>query len=379
MFSDHPDLRKELIDGNFDNHDMNNKSIDNINRNFSSLKDYRASSWKRKMLAYLYCRRDIEIHPETAPDNRLYYNYPLLKLFDNEDDNQEYVFTELSGKNILSENRLIDRIFTCPHCFSARLCFSERCPSCNSVNIKTVDFLHCFTCGMVGPEDDFVTEDKLICPKCRAKLNHFGEDYDKTLESGVCFECGEYHTESKPLAFCIDCKKHSLPENLTKHSIYTYNLTDLGRDQILNGTASSMLHMRDKDNYVHLPYFYDILDWFLEMQRVHHDEYMFSILGVKVDWDSYEIISSIAKKLRSIFEPTAIATKNLTGYFWFLLPGTDKKQLKAIEKNVLTFFDELECPTAADTAVKLFPYTAAKGSQRQVKAKTLIAEIATEK
>lgn len=133
----------------------------------------------------------------------------------------------LADKGMLRK-RFVDRFNVCGECASHRLNVREECPSCRSSNQIEVPLLHHFKCAWQGPDAEFQVGEKLVCPKCRQNLQHYGTDYER---SGTIFSCGECaQTCDEPaIGFvCIDCGAHTDGDAVSTQDIFEYQLTPLG-------------------------------------------------------------------------------------------------------------------------------------------------------
>jgi hypothetical protein len=375
-------LKNEVFsDGIFLDIEKTNRKIEEVNSYLVLLKHGGAATWKNKLLVFLFCRPEEQLIPDTDISNPIYYYYPLVELFYEGSENYFYWLDDLAEQNILQKKELKDRIFTCPYCFSARLRFTDHCPYCNSINIRQGDFLHCFTCGLVAPQEDFIKSDRLVCPRCNSKLKHVGEDYDRPLESGVCLDCGEYHIDSKLVSYCVDCEKYVETDNLNKRSVYDYKVSDFGRNQIQFNSIDILPIFVDSINYVTLEYFHTTLDWLIKM-HLRYDEEVFSLLGMKTTFSgestAYELIVMLGKHLRKTLRNTDLCTRLKDGYFWFLLPKTSKEGLGIIENRLREFVDNVDSSVKDDLMINLVGFTSNKLNIDKKTSKLLIAELSSE-
>ena len=143
-----------------------------------------------------------------------------------------------------------DRFHVCPQCDSHRLHVREECRQCHSSHLEEEQYLHHFRCAYQGPEPEFRRGDRLVCPKCRYELTHFGFDYDRPGSMVVCDACG--HAASEPAVgfVCLDCGGHVDSDVAPPRDIYSYHLTDQGigfaeHGHSLLGTASHALRFAD--------------------------------------------------------------------------------------------------------------------------------------
>ncbi|PMP86069.1 MAG: hypothetical protein C0174_02560 [Thermodesulfobium narugense] len=166
-----------------------------------------------KLLVYLFLRDNFEILPEFKPDSTMLYTYPIIEcLSENKNDTEWY--KELVRRNVIKFNKLIDRVRLCNNCSSAHIYFVDVCPNCKSIDIKRSRFLHCFTCGYVGKQEEFNKGYDLICPKCNTHLKHIGVDYDLPTAQYVCNNCGFVFDEPETIYRCMTCGEQGSPDKL---------------------------------------------------------------------------------------------------------------------------------------------------------------------
>ncbi|MFA6074754.1 MAG: hypothetical protein WCV63_03995 [Negativicutes bacterium] len=303
------------------------------------------SSWENRVLAYFYTRPAFHIIPELDKTKPIFYYYPHVEQF--YDGAEDYFFwlEEMTNQNILAKTRLVDRIFCCSSCFSALLKFSDLCPHCGSINIRNEKFVHCFTCGHVAPESQFIKDGRMVCPSCRTKLRLIGEDYDRPLENGVCLDCGNYHIDSKLSVVCLTCNKTFSTEDLSKRPIYEYKLTDAGRAQTKFGTVNSAGLIVNELNYIVINQMLFMLDWIVAMQ-IRYDKERFGLIALQIipnnSASGYDLMLELARFLRRVVRTTDMCSKLDHNTFIFLLPNTDSEGLTILVERIAEFVKSME-------------------------------------
>ena len=184
-----------------------------------------------KMLRYLVSRKESLI-PLNTRKVSIGYAYALVEDMSIE-SNGLHILEHLNQfvKKDYLKSTIIDKINICYECHGSYLNFSECCTKCNSIDLKSEELIHHFRCAYVGPQSDFLKQDKLICPKCDHQLKHIGIDYDKPSEIHTCKSCNHSSQETKMKARCTDCSKENELEQLVTHNIYAYGLTEKGRSK----------------------------------------------------------------------------------------------------------------------------------------------------
>lgn len=179
-----------------------------------------------KLLRYLLSRRS-SLTAINSRHSSIGYSFPLVEDMSIEADplhiikhlnsyaDQDYFIAEP-----------VDKINICYDCHGSYLNFSECCTKCNSLDLKSEELVHHFRCAYVGPQSDFVKDEKLICPKCDHQLKHIGIDYDKPSEIHTCRSCNHSSQETKMKAKCVDCSKENELDQLVTYEIRNYKPTE---------------------------------------------------------------------------------------------------------------------------------------------------------
>jgi GGDEF domain-containing protein len=290
-----------------------------------------------RLLKYLWPRPNFIIQPYHDWSQRRFYSYPLLDaLVFNEIFSFDWI-TNLLLKRILVKQQLVDRQRECSYCHSSHLSFIDVCPNCSGLNLIKQVALHCFICGNVGSQDDFLKTGSLICPKCSTRLKHIGSDYDRPIENYSCNDCNHFFIEGKILARCSVCRKSSETEELVAHEIYSLQLSELGRITAIRGPISDVLAVFSGKNFVTNEVFVHDLDWMLLLND-RYKEVVFSVVGIyflnlsdviNATGKSYVLqrIEGIAERIRELLRDTDLCTRSTENVLWIMLPQIHKEGL----------------------------------------------------
>lgn len=351
------------------------KSIETL---YKEIEHHKYTTWENKILSYFYTRPDFTIAPKLDKFHAMFYYFPLVEQFYVGEEDYFYWLEEMANQNIFSKVKLVDRLFCCPYCFSALLKFSDHCPSCGSINIRNEKFIHCFTCGHVAPESNFLKNERFVCPSCKSKLKLIGEDYDRPLENGVCMDCGNYHIDSKLEVSCLTCHKTCTTEDLSKKFIYEYKLTEYGRNQIKFGTLNTADIILNDLNYIDLNHFTFTLNWSIQMQ-IRYNEESFSLVALKLILDervsNYDLLLEFSKFLRSIFRTTDFCSKIDNNSFIFLFPKTDSAGLNIIRTRTDEFIKSIKI-TRGNFDIKIEAFSSTQDNIAEENAQQLVAKLA---
>ncbi len=158
---------------------------------------------EERVMAWLWTRPHASITAQRDTSLADVYGYPLLEVFAGDEPvNQTLWLRLMSEQGLLVSGELIDRIRLCTKCNSARLNYVDVCPECRDLDIAKEPALHCFTCGHVAPQDEFLKDGLMLCPNCLTRLRHIGSDYDRPMENLSCRACNVSFIDSLVHARC---------------------------------------------------------------------------------------------------------------------------------------------------------------------------------
>jgi len=179
-----------------------------------------------KMARYLISR-NTAVDPINSRTSKIGYSYPLVEDMSIESD-PIHILKHLRSYSSQDyfQAQIIDKVNVCYECQGSFLNFSECCTKCNSLDLKSEELVHHFRCAYVGPQSDFIKDQKLVCPKCDHQLKHIGIDYDKPSEIHTCKSCNHSSQETKMKAKCVDCCKENELDQLTTFEISAYKPTE---------------------------------------------------------------------------------------------------------------------------------------------------------
>jgi CheY-like chemotaxis protein len=135
---------------------------------------------------------------------------------------------ELETRGLVTKT-FFDRLHVCGTCSSSRLNAREECPSCRSANLRSEPLIHHFRCAHQAPESEFAADGRLMCPKCRRELRHYGSDYDKPGKVSCCEDCGDVNSDPAVGFVCFDCGSHTDGDAVPVSDVYSFALTDAAR------------------------------------------------------------------------------------------------------------------------------------------------------
>lgn len=222
------------------------------------------------LLEYLWLRPGCVLEPLADWRSPQRYHYPILEALDRTNSDPDVWLQKMDRGGLLEKVALKDRQRECDFCGSAHLNFIDVCPNCRSIDIDQHTALHCFTCGLIAPEERFAQSGKRICPKCGTQLRHIGTDYDRPLETCVCASCDHVFVEGDVVARCAICAHSMLPTALRLHKFYSWRLGATGR-LAAQGGHERMLSQDIETNGSSRERFVANLDWVLKLAQNQRD------------------------------------------------------------------------------------------------------------
>ncbi|MBL3539847.1 diguanylate cyclase [Aminivibrio sp.] len=307
-----------------------------------------------RLLAFLYSREGKKLRPVLDPFSRELYSYPLADYLSGGLMDSSRWLSELLEKGYLEEETLTDRIRACPKCDGAHLNYVDVCPFCRSMDIRRVPFVHCFTCGRVGPQEAFVREGSMQCPFCGARLRHIGSDYDRPMDNYLCTSCSQTFAEPDVSCRCFLCGTWSPVDGLSVRSFREYSLSDKGIIAVRSGNTDDLYSVFDALNYTKPEPFRYILDWQLQLSERPPAE-PFSLMVISFPNAEKvretvgrkkvtEIMESVAKRLRENIRKTDISTRTAENDLLLLLPKTGEKGCTVLASKVRALEKETRQP-----------------------------------
>jgi GGDEF domain-containing protein len=286
-----------------------------------------------RVLLYMYVR-GIEISPVKDWQSPHIYVYPTVQAlvgFSEQVDNWLLAQTQ---RSLLEKGQLVDRLRRCPHCNLANPSYVDVCTNCRSINIHQDSFLHCFTCGAVKTENDFLTQSgQLVCPQCNERLRHIGTDYDRPLENYTCSDCNSSFSDPLIVAVCPRCERVTEPEDLEVKNYRTYSLTEKAIIAAKTGHIEEPATLLDSLDNVKFPHFIFLFNWLFSMAQRYKEE-VFTIFSIRATHFGQieeevgivrllELVDEYVKRVKSHLRATDVTSLGEKNDIWFLLPKTN--------------------------------------------------------
>lgn len=296
------------------------------------------------ILEYMWLRPDYVLEPLADWRHQRRYRYPALELLDRSGSDPDTWLQRLAKGNLIEPVALHDRQRECDHCGSAHLNFIDVCPSCRSIDIGQHAALHCFTCGLIAPEQRFMRGDLRQCPKCGTRLRHIGTDYDRPLETNMCGSCDHVFVEGEVEAHCAVCKRSSATTRLRQHKIQSWRLSGLGCLAAQGESPGQLQPLFEPRQYLPYPHFLGSLEWSLKLAR-ESASFGFALAGLRLEnlaelqralgvGRAVELLEACADRLRESLGEADLATRPDQETTYLLLPNADRRRLSALHHTV---------------------------------------------
>ena len=297
-----------------------------------------------RLLAYLYSRDLVTLDAVRDWTHPQVYAFPIAESLTGLGETLDGWLAELVHDGLLRREGLTDRLRLCGDCGYAHLNYVDVCPHCGDKDIRRTNFLHCFTCGTVAPEQEFAQGIRLVCPHCGARLRHIGADYDRALEEYRCAACHAVFAEPEVLGCCTHCGHSRTPAELPVRTVHRYGLTEKGVVAVRTGRLESVSQVLDRLQTLSQEHFLFHLDWMIAYNRRYQDE-VFSLLGIGIanvealldaigQQATVALAEEYVRRLRGIIRDTDLVTRSGLHQLWLLCPRTDDKGRQVLESRI---------------------------------------------
>ncbi|MGE7990572.1 diguanylate cyclase domain-containing protein [Pseudomonas sp. NPDC089554] len=296
------------------------------------------------LLAYLWLRGPGRLRALRHPTHPQHYDFPLVRCLAGEATNSLALVRDLAQRGLLESTALIDRIRLCRRCGSGQLNYVDVCTECNSLDIRRQASLHCFTCGHIGRQAQFLKDGALVCPNCVTRLRHIGSDYDRPLENYTCNQCQAFFIDADIEARCLDCGEAHSPEQLHVREIRDYQLSEAGMLAARQGLERDSEPLFGALAMVGATTFRTLLDWQLELIE-RHKAPRFALLGLRFHnlgevlerlgpQRGHALLDALIERIQVAIRDTDRCTRTSEEQLWLLLMYTDGQGLERVVERL---------------------------------------------
>lgn len=316
------------------------------------------------------------------------YRYPLISALANDDPINDMVWLRLMvEQGWLEAGELIDRIRHCLQCNSARLNYVDTCPQCNALDITRQPALHCFTCGHVAPQQNFLKDELLLCPNCLTRLRHIGSDYDRPLENMSCKACDNSFIDAEVKARCLDCDQSHQPDELRIREIRHYSLTPGAHLRCRQGFSDEYkIEYFERLNLLGLGAFTNLLDWQIQQARRYAAAPKCSLLGLRFNQldlalntvEGQATMDGIIERIKETIRDTDRCSRSREDLLWFLLPHTDREGVEVLRHRLSGLTNLMETQPSSSLQVRMASLTLPDDLLAQEDARLMMGRLAGE-
>lgn len=307
---------------------------------------------EERVIAWLWTRPHASLSPLRDTLNPQMYRYPLISVFGSDQRVNEMLWLRLmQEQGWFAPGELVDRVRLCCKCNSARLNYIDLCPECNALDIARAPALHCFTCGHVAAQEQFIKDGMMLCPNCLTRLRHIGSDYDRPLENLSCRACNSFFIDAEVQARCLDCDHQQQPDDLRIREIRHYQLTENARLRCRQGfSESSSNEFFGRLNLISQSAFSNLLDWQIQQSRRYRDAPACSLLGLRFS-NLEQLLSTpegqasmdeLIERIKNAIRDTDRCSRSSENLLWLLLPHTDKAGVNVLAQRLANFTSLLD-------------------------------------
>ncbi len=295
-----------------------------------------------KLLSYLWLHSDFCLEPHSEPTKSHLYNYPLLNAWGITAEESFSWLNSVKNSDWITTDRLVNRVRFCPSCHSGHLNYIDVCPQCQSIDTSHQSSLHCFNCGHIGKQDSFRKMSTLQCPNCLQNLRHIGVDYDRPIENQHCNSCDTLFVDAIVEAECLHCHVHSALDELHVRNIYSYKLTQTGRNRVRRGRGQTLFNLVPGEQ-MSGQQFYWLIDWQNKLAKRHKQthtilsiqmENVAEFLAAEGESNGFAQLDAIQERLRSVVRVTDACSNYTQDGLLMLLPLTELAHLQPIYKKL---------------------------------------------
>lgn len=302
-----------------------------------------------RLVEYMWLRPGYVLEPKSDWKHPQRYYYPILELLDHSDSDPETYLQKMDREGLIEKVSLKDRQRECDYCGSAHLSFIDVCPNCRSIEIDQHTALHCFTCGLIAPEEHFVNGSQRSCPKCGAQLRHIGTDYDRPLETCVCSSCQHVFVEGEVVARCSICAHSMPPTSLRLHKFFSWRLGSAGRLAAQGNIESIRSHGMTPDRNSRENFIASV-DWMLKMMQTQNDLH-FALIGLRLvnrkdleetlgTANAVRLIEAYIERLREALNEADLLTRADDENVMIMIPHFDRKHVAKIHAAIKTLAEQ---------------------------------------
>lgn len=167
-----------------------------------------------------------EVRPLIDLSLELGFVYPQVEQLLSLSTRESLELLEAMSASALLEKYPHTRLLFCPECKSPNLKAGDGCPKCYSWNIARGRILEHFQCGNLSLEEEYITDNRYVCPKCHRELKFLGTDYQSLGINYKCHSCHSIFSQPLNTWHCLNCSRFFLEKDVSEFFVYSYHLNE---------------------------------------------------------------------------------------------------------------------------------------------------------
>lgn len=305
-----------------------------------------------RLMTYLYSRLDLNLSAYVNYHSPYALEFPLLTvLFAKKPTFDAWKYLEeFVVRGLFVHGELLDELQACSSCDSGLLNLKRSCPNCKSIDIKSQKFVHCFSCGKIGPVSDLLRQERLLCSRCNTRLQEIGVDYEKPKEDKLCNSCGHFFCDPELNVVCQVCHRSAPLNELSSRRLYEYRLTRRSEYMVRGVKKSIFRNFKQYFKVSDFSSFMATVGWQTKLAERYSSIY-FSLLSLKVvneselvalqgDVNSERLLGQLFIALRQIFRESDLASRQ-EETMYFLLPMANQDGCLLVVERIIKAVQQL--------------------------------------
>lgn len=183
----------------------------------------------RKLIEELLHNTRLEIKPVLQPGSEPGFCFPPVQELLSISPPHDFELLERLAKEEILERCYHTTLISCPRCHSSEIRLGQGCPRCMSWNIRRDRVLEHFNCGNLGLEEEYLSNDKLVCPRCHQEMKFLGTDYQSLGINYKCASCQNIFAQAVSTWQCPECFTFFAENEAERIPLYSYHINEAMR------------------------------------------------------------------------------------------------------------------------------------------------------
>jgi len=180
----------------------------------------------KRLIEELLAGNITDIKPVIDLSLKLGFSYPQVEGLLSLSTQETHELLESLTEAALLEKHPHSRLLFCSECHSPNLKAGDGCPKCYSWNIARGRILEHLQCGNLSLEEEYITDNRYICPRCHRELKFLGTDYQSLGINYQCHSCKSIFSQPLTTWQCLNCSRFFVEKDVTETFVYSYRLNE---------------------------------------------------------------------------------------------------------------------------------------------------------